>query len=213
MISSQRVTWQPEHVVDVRDAAFATRTYLEQADVRAFLKQVTGQARLGVACDVGAGYGRLAVVLSEFADRVIGLEREPHFVNEAARLLPGIEFLQVDSLAELPVQTATVDFVLTFTVLQHLVDTVAQGATQEIARILTPGGHVLMCEETDPDHRSGAVDDPNGLCTIGRPVTAYQQLFTAFDLVGTKPRRIEPTYSRPDVGTYMLFRKEAGTHP
>ena len=213
MSSSQRVTWQPEYVVDVRDAAFATRTYLEQADVRAFLKEVTGQARLGVACDVGAGYGRMTVVLSEFADRVIGLEREPHFVMEAARLLPAINFVQVDSLAELPIQTATVDFVLTFTVLQHLVDAVVEPATQEIARILKSGGHLLICEETDPNHRSGEVEDPNGLCTIGRPVSDYQRLFATFDLVATKPRRIEPTYPRGDVGTYMLFRRQTAAHP
>ncbi len=85
--SHNRAVWQQQHVVDVRDAAFAARTYLEQADVRAFLGRATGTGRLGVACDVGAGYGRMSVVLSEFADRVIGIEREAHFVREAASLL------------------------------------------------------------------------------------------------------------------------------
>ena len=213
MTSPDRVMWQQQHVVDVRDAAFATRTYLEQADVRAFLTRIAGTQRLSAACDVGSGYGRLTVVLAEFTERVLGLEREPHFVGEAARLLPAIAFAQVAALTALPVQTAKVDFVLTFTVLQHLIDSVAHAATQEIVRILRPGGHVLICEETDPLHRDGAVEDPNGMCTIGRPVTGYQRLFEPLTLLATQRRRIEPTYARGDVGTYMLFRKpQPGDH-
>jgi len=207
MTSPHRAIWQQQHVVDVRDAAFATRTYLEQKDVRAFMTRVTGTRRLRVACEVGAGYGRMTVVLSEFADRVIGLEREPHFVREAARLLPTISFVHVESLTELPVQTATIDFILTFTVLQHLIDPVVQATAQEIARILRPGGHLLICEETDPLLCDGAIDDPNGMCTIGRPVPVYQSFFASLALLATQPRRIEPTYPRGDVGTYMLFRK------
>jgi SAM-dependent methyltransferase len=213
MTSSHHVPWQPEYVVDVSDAAFATRTYLEHADVRSLLRQAAGDHRFGTACEVGAGYGRMTVVLTEFADRVIGLEREARFVEEARRLLPAIEFVQVESLGTLPVQTASVDCLLTFTVLQHLIDAVAQAVALEIARIVKPGGYVLMCEETDSAHRNGAVDDPNGICTIGRPVEAYQRLLGTCDLVATKPRRIEPTYPRSDVGTYMLFRRQAGVQP
>jgi len=205
--SHHRTIWQQRHVVDVRDAAFAARTYLEQADVRALLRRATGAGRSGVACDVGSGYGRMSVVLSEFADRVIGIEREAHFVRDAASLLPALTFVHVASLTRLPVQTATVDLLLTFTVLQHLIDPVAQATTQEIVRVLKPGGHLLICEETDPLHRDGATDDPDGMCTIGRPVTDYQRFFASFDLLATQPRRIEPTYPRADVGTYMLFRK------
>ena len=54
---------------------------------------------------------------------------------------------------------------------------------------------------------AGAVDDPNGMCTIGRSVQTYQSFFPNLTLVTTAPRRIEPTYARPDVGTFMLFQK------
>lgn len=207
MTPPDRAIWQQQHVVDVRDAAFAARTYLEHRDVRALVAGATGGRRVRAACEVGAGYGRMTVLLSEFADRVIGVEREPHFVEEAAGLYPGISFLHVESLTALPLQTASVDLVLTFTVLQHLSDPVARKAAMEIVRILPPGGHLLICEETDPLHRDGAVEDPNGMCTIGRPVAVYQHIFAALTLLETRPRRIEPTYPRPDVGTYLLFRK------
>ncbi len=207
MISSNHVLWQQQHVVDVRDAAFAARTYREHADVRALLRRVTGVERLQSACEVGAGYGRMTVVLTEFAEHVTGLERERHFVEEATRLLPGIKFINVASLTQLPVATESLDLVLTFTVLQHLIDPVVQATSQEILRILKPGGHLLICEESDPQLRDGDLEDPAGMCTIGRPVMVYQQLFASCELLATQPRRIEPTYPREDVGTYMLFRK------
>lgn len=209
MTSVDRVTWQQQHVVDVRDAAFAARTYREQRDVRACLTRVTGGRRLETACEVGAGFGRLTIVLTEFANRVVGFEREPHFVREAASLYPDIGFVQVSRLSSLPARTSTMDLAMTFTVLQHLTDAVADATAAEIIRILRPGGRLLICEETDPLHRDGAVDDPNGMCTIGRPVTEFQRLFSPLELLETAPRRIEPTYPRPDVGTYMLFLKPA----
>ena len=207
MSAAQRVVWRQEHVVDVRDAAFSARTYLEQRDVRELLARALGPHRLGAACEVGAGYGRMTVVLTEFFAEVTGFEREPHFVEEARRLLPSIRFDQVDSLAKLPAADRSFDAVMTFTALQHLIDPVAAQTAREISRILKPDGHLLICEETDPAHRGGAVDDPDATCTIGRPVSEYEAMFRGLTLVETRPRRIEPTYPRADVGTFMLFRK------
>ena len=58
MDMQQRTVWQQEHVVDVREAAFALRTYFEHRDVRDFLTRAAGQRRLPAACEIGAGYGR-----------------------------------------------------------------------------------------------------------------------------------------------------------
>jgi len=204
---SSRVVWRQEHVVDVDLAAFAARTYLEQRDARALWARAVGDRRQHAACEIGAGFGRMTVVLTEFFDEVAGFEREGHFVQEAARLHPSIRFVQVDALTRLPADDAAFDGVMTFTVLQHLTNAVAAQAAAEIVRVLKPGGHLLICEETDPDHRSGAIDDEHGACTIGRPISDYQALFAGFTLIETRRRRIEPTYPRPDVGTFMLFRK------
>jgi SAM-dependent methyltransferase len=206
-MTSSRVIWQQAHVVDVRDAAFAARTYLEQHDLRALLASTTGGHRLPAACEVGCGFGRMTVVLTEFYDAVVGFERERHFVNEAQALWPAIRFEAVDGLTRLPAADHSFDCALTFTVLQHLIDRVAAEAVREISRIVRPGGHVVICEETDAGHRAGDVDDERGTCTIGRTVGQYQSLFRDFELLETKPRRIEPTYPRLDVGSFMMFRK------
>jgi SAM-dependent methyltransferase len=204
---TRRAVWRPEHVVNVRDAAYAARTYIEQRDVRELLVRVAGGSRSGAACEVGAGYGRMTVVLTEFFDDVTGFEREPHFVEEATRLLPAIRFERVDSLTGLPASNERFDFILTFTVLQHLTDGVVAAVADEITRILRPGGLLLTCELTDPSHRIGAIDDPDGMCVIGRPVAEYEALFHGLTLRETRPRRIEPTHPPSDVGTYMLFVK------
>jgi len=197
--------WTLRDVVDVDFPAFALRTYLEQSAVRRFLSRVAAARRPRAAAEVGCGYGRLLPVLGEFADRVAGFERQPEFAAEAARLQPGARIFRVTSLANLPAPDGAFDFVMTFTVLQHLVDAVAAKVADEMRRLLAPGGHVLICEETNPSHVSGDVGDKNGICTIGRSPETYVRLFAPLRLLETAPRVIEPTYPRADVGTYLLF--------
>lgn len=206
MSSRQRVTWQQQHVVDVRDAAFAARTYLEHRDLRLVLAEALGGLSAGRAAEFGAGFGRVTPVLTEFASSVTGFEREAEFVAESQSLFPHIGFEHVASLVRVPAPDASFDLVLTFTVLQHLVDSVLDLVAAEILRVLRPSGVLVLCEETDVSHRAGDVLDPNGMCTIGRSVATYAGLFRPLALTATRPRRIEPTYPRPDVGTYMTFR-------
>lgn len=207
MHSTERIVWQSTHVVDVRDAVFAARTYCEHRDLRALLTETLGGRRLASACEFGAGFGRMTPVLTEFADSVAGFEREAHFVAEAQPLFPDISFHQVEQLYDVPSRDGCFDLVLTFTVLQHLVDSVLHRVAAEITRVLRPGGALVICEETDTAHRAGDLANPNGMCTIGRSVPDYQAVFAPFVLAMTRRRIIEPTYPRADVGTYMLFER------
>ena len=197
--------WTLRDVVDVDFPAFALRTYLEQAGVRRFLSAAAAGRGLSAAAEIGCGYGRLLPVLGEFAARVAGFERQPEFAAEASRLHPGAEISRVSTLENLPARDGSFDVVLTFTVLQHLVDPVAERVAAEIRRILAPEGHVLICEETDPGHLGGDTADPCGMCTVGRSAGTYARLFSPLRLLASAPRVIEPTYPRPDVGTYLLF--------
>lgn len=134
------------------------------------------------------------------------IEREPQFVEDVRRLQPRVRAIQVLSLGQVPLETGSCDFVLSFTVLQHLVDTEADRAIEELKRILGSGGHALLCEETDASLAQGTVHDPSGKCTIGRSVETYRGLLEPLVLVESSPRRIEPGYPRPDAGRYMLFQ-------
>ena len=88
---------------------FAARTYYEQRDLRRLLSAHVGTSSLSSACELGAGFGRMSPVLTEFADHVTGFEREPAFVAEAAALYPSISFVRVDSLDSLPAASASFD--------------------------------------------------------------------------------------------------------
>jgi len=202
--------WRLADVVDADAPAFALRTYLEQAEVRRYLARAAAGRRLRRAAEAGCGYGRLLPVLSEFADRVTGFERQPEFAAAAAKLHPSREIVRIGGLDRLPAPDGAFDFLLTFTVLQHLTDRVAARAASELRRLRAPGGHVLICEETDADHRAGDVEDDDGICTIGRSVERYSALLSPLCLLESSPRVIEPTYARPDVGTYMLFGEGRG---
>ena len=197
--------WTQQHVVDVRDSAFAARTYIEHRDLRRVITHALGHATVARAAEFGAGFSRITPVLTEYALSVTGFEREAAFVAESKSLFPDISFDHVESLATVPAPDAAFDLVLTFTVLQHLTDDTLCLVASEIRRVLRPSGVLILCEETDAFQRTGDVSDPNGICTIGRSVGTYEKLFLPLALSATHPRRIEPTYTRSGVGTYMTF--------
>jgi SAM-dependent methyltransferase len=195
--------WTEREVVDVGGPEFAVRTYVEQSDVRSYLARI---GRLAKAADVGAGYGRMCPVLREFAAHVVAFEREPDLVARGGFLQPAVEFRRVGSLSALTAPDGEFDFALTFTVLQHLTHAAAQEAVAEIRRIVRPGGHVLLCEETDGSFTEGDPAEPGSYFTFGRGVDRYREWLAPFELLDSSPRRIEPGYPRADVGTYLLFR-------
>ena len=204
----RRKKWGFEEVVDATYPKFAVRTYLEQRDLREYLRQVSENRKIASACDIGCGFGRMSQVLTEFSPKVTGFEREPEFVSEAGSLLPDIKFVNTPDLSDLGVESDYCDFAMTFTVLQHMIDPVAEKVIREIGRIVKKGGYSLLCEESDVEHVHGDLVNPLGKCTIGRSVETYQQWMAPCKLVKTSPRVIEPGYPRENVGTYMLFSHE-----
>lgn len=198
-----RHVWTFSEVADSAGPSANVRNYLEQRDVRRCLAEAARIRPIGRACDVGCGYGRLTMVLSEFAREVVGCEREPVFVGEARRLLPAVTFHQVASLERLPEASGSFDFAMTFTVLQHMRDSEARAVLEEVKRVAR-GGFVLLTEETDASLAVGATHAGSGV-TVGRLEDVYAEWMRPFDRILRFPREIEPGYPRKDVGTYMLF--------
>jgi SAM-dependent methyltransferase len=205
-----RLVWTPAEVVDVDGPRAMLRAYLEQKAVRELLAPVCRPDRHAnaAACDVGCGFGRLTPVLGEFSAQVVGFEREPGLLATARRLQPGIDFRAVGTLTDLPASAATFDIGLVFTVLQHVPEPEVRDVIAEIDRILKPAGVLLLCEETDPELEAGDRTRADLGYTCGRPVETYAAWLAPWTLVATRKRVIEPGYPRPDVGTYMLFRRE-----
>ncbi len=201
----QREIYQRKWVVDTNGPRLAVRNYLEQTDLRRFLQLADERHKISRAAEFGCGYGRMTQVLTEFSTDVVGIEREAFFVEEASGLIPDVRFLQRDDLSRTELPAHSFDVIVSFTFLQHLIDDVAAAVVREMQRCLKPGGHVLICEETDPAHRMGDPADPNRICTIGRTVEQYCQWFSPLSLVATARRRVEPDYPREHTGDYILL--------
>jgi len=144
-------------------------------------------------------------VLTEFAERVVGFEREGGLLNIARSLQPSIEFHAIEALTRLPADDSSFDLGLVFTVLQHVPEPDVHDIIRELRRIVSPAGHLLLCEETDATLEAGDRTQAHLGYTCGRPVATYQSWLAPWRLVATRRRVIEPDYPRPDVGTYMLF--------
>jgi len=94
--------------------------------------------------DVGCafGYGTAALARPGPASRqVIGVERDPEHLREAARRFPWLRVLEGDAAA-LPFGDRSVDAVVMLDVLEHLPD--PHAALAEVRRILRQGGVVVL---------------------------------------------------------------------
>jgi SAM-dependent methyltransferase len=204
---SDRKPWTPADVVDVAGPPAVLRNYLEQRDVRSYLHKAAAHTPIHRAYDIGSGFGRLTPVLCEAAAEVVGFEREASLVATAKSLLPDLRFELVPTLERLPAAPSSAEFVLTFTVLQHMPDGAARAVIGEILRVLAPAGHLLIVEETDAALEAGDAARSDLGYTRGRSIEWYVEALKPLQLLASIPRRIEPGYPRQDVGTYMFFRR------
>src|SRR5262249_47888441 len=119
------------------------RNYEHKAEVIA-IRRLLGSRRFYHAADIGGGFGRLSVVLSEFADEVTLVDSSSQQLALAADFLaehPGVEKRLRDA-ASLDFPDASVDLVAMVRVLHHLPDPTAELA--EVHRILQPDGVAVV---------------------------------------------------------------------
>ncbi|MCE7001412.1 class I SAM-dependent methyltransferase [Kibdelosporangium philippinense] len=95
----------------------------------------------GVALDAACGTGRYAEILSGLGHRVIGVDSSPEMLDLARKRLPDSEFLE-GTLHHLPVDE--VDLIVCGLALTHNPDLGPIFA--EFARVLKPGGHLVIAD-------------------------------------------------------------------
>jgi SAM-dependent methyltransferase len=125
--------------------------FLDRYQRRAFDRLTAGLSLQGAnVLDLGTGVGRWARVFAERgAARVTGVDLERERLAAASARSPArISYLQmgVDGLA---FPTDSFDVVNCVTVLQHVDHDVKARAMAETARVLRPGGHLVLFELTD----------------------------------------------------------------
>ncbi|WP_260615323.1 class I SAM-dependent methyltransferase [Microbispora sp. KK1-11] len=108
----------------------------------------------GVALDAACGTGRVAALLTGRGHRVLGVDRSPDMLARARARAPLGRFLLGD-LHDLPVPDDAVDLVVCCLALTHVP---ALGPVMtEFARVLRPGGHLVVSDMHPEGVRRGFV--------------------------------------------------------
>lgn len=124
---------------DMRRFFETGRTVVRQA----LLDAPVAPSRREVALEIGPGLGRVCLALAEEFDEVIGIDVSEEMVMRARELVPDpkVSFHVGDGTSLQPVAEDTVDFVTSFTVLQHLPSKeLVLAYLAEAARVLRSGG-------------------------------------------------------------------------
>jgi ArsR family transcriptional regulator len=105
-----------------------------------------------VVGDLGCGTGQVAAALAPFVAQVIAVDRSGDMLQAARRRLK--DFGNVDvrrgELEALPLEGGTLNAATLLLVLHHAPDPGA--ALREAARVLAPGGRLLICDMLPHDH-------------------------------------------------------------
>jgi SAM-dependent methyltransferase len=94
-----------------------------------------------VVLDAACGTGRYSQYLAERGHRIIGVDRSPAMLAKARAKLPRSEFREGD-LEAMPLEPESVDAAVCALALVHL--PVVGKAVAELARVVRPGGHVII---------------------------------------------------------------------
>jgi len=119
------------------------RDYEHNAEVIAVRRLLRGR-RFEHAVDIGGGFGRLSIILAEYADRVTLVDPSTQQLELSQRIFPGHSFIErkLMDAANLEFADDSVDLVALVRVLHHLPD--PQPEFRELSRILRPGGLALV---------------------------------------------------------------------
>ena len=130
----------------LRDELFGDRVHLS-----ALAALADGDA---VAGDLGCGTGQVSGALAPFVGRVIAVDESATMLQAAKRRLSA--FTNVDlrrgELEALPIDDSRLDVAVLMLVLHHVPD--PQKAAAEVARVLKPGGRVVIGDMLPHDRES-----------------------------------------------------------
>ncbi|MFI7359960.1 class I SAM-dependent methyltransferase [Streptomyces avidinii] len=121
---------------------------LDRAMLAAFAEYVRGGAGGGRAvADLGCGPGRVTAHLDGLGVRAFGVDLSPAMVAVARRTYPGLRF-EVGSMAALDVADGVLGGVLAWYSTVHTPPSELPSLFAEFARVLAPGGHLLIAFKT-----------------------------------------------------------------
>jgi ubiquinone/menaquinone biosynthesis C-methylase UbiE len=139
-------------------------TFVFRGQVRELRQRTATQARIqpgDAVLDVGCGTGTLAIEVQNRvgrAGRVVGVDPSPQQIararSKAARRHMAIDF-QIGVIEHLAFPDQTFDVVLSTLMMHHLPNTLKRQGLAEIARVLKPGGRLVIADFKRKQERQG----------------------------------------------------------
>jgi SAM-dependent methyltransferase len=159
------------------------------------MHQIIDGFQPGDALDAACGTGRYAQYLAGRGHRVLGVDSSPDMLARARARVPSGEFLLGD-LHQLPLPDNCLDFVVSGLALSHV--PALAPVMAEFARVLRPGGHLVISDAHHEIVIRGSV--PHALGPNNEPGLAASYRHTAGDFIraalpaGLQVRRCEEPY-------------------
>ncbi len=196
--------------VDYRDriGTDLTARPIERAALTAFAELVAASGQRAVA-DVGSGYGTVTAFLAAAGVDAFGVDLSPVMVELARKSHPGLRF-EVGTMTALDLPDASLGGVLAWYSLIHVPSAERPTVAEELARVLAPGGHVLVAFQVGDEPRH--VEAPDG-----RPVALefhrlrpeeVESLLREAGLAIVAVTTCEPIDPEPTPQAFVLARKD-----
>lgn len=150
--------------------------------------------------DIGCGTGNVAELVAPFVKRVIAADFSPAMLAAARKRLAGVENVEfvVGELPELAIPDGAADVAFCVLVLHHLEDPAR--AIGELARIVAPGGRVVIVDMLTHDRES--YRHTMGHRWLGFAPDAIERMLKA---AGMRAARVTPLPSDPQAKGPGLF--------
>ncbi len=135
-------------VADQYDRGYDYTTYWNNRDYengaeRVAIKRLLNGRHFAKAADVGGGFGRLAILLREYADQVTLAEPSQTQLDAAEKFLAGTDVIKARQQADaLQFADGELDLITMVRVMHHIPEPTKEFA--EIARVLKPGGTAII---------------------------------------------------------------------
>ncbi len=163
--------------------------------------------------DLGCGTGQVAAALAPNVRRVIAVDESMAMLHAARRRLRHLTNVELrrGRLESLPIDDAGLDAVACVLVLHHVSD--PERALADVARVLRPGGRLLLADMMPHDRES--YRRQMGHVWLG---FSEQQIVRLFDRAGFEQWQVRPLAPDPHAHGPSLFaacatRKAAARHP
>jgi ubiquinone/menaquinone biosynthesis C-methylase UbiE len=181
--------------------------HIAETEVEAALSAALGQDRPSLLVDLGTGTGRVLELFADHYQRAIGFDQSPAMLAYARSKLDtaGIHHAQVrqGDIFNVPLADKTAGVVVLHQILHFLTDPVR--ALQEAARILSPGGRILIVDFAP--HDLEFVREAYAHQRLGFADAQMKQWLTECGLKGIASKQLKPKAADgPDKLTVCLWQ-------